>query len=66
MQKDKCIDKNLDLLNMTGLLLFMMLSRPQPNINERELAWIEESTDLGDFHGFFRDPNVKTLFVKSH
>ena len=50
---------------MTGLLLFMMLSRPQPNINERELAWIEESTDLGDFHGFFRDPNVKTLFVKS-
>ena len=48
---------------MGGLLLFMLYSRPQPNIERRDLAYIEESGDLNDFKGFFRDPNVKSLFV---
>ena len=65
VQKDKCIEKNLDMLNMTGLLLFMLLSRSKANIEEKDLAWLEESTDLGDFHGFFRDANVKAIFVRS-
>jgi hypothetical protein len=57
------IDKNWDVLTLSGLLLFMMLSRPKHNIAERELALIEDSTDLQDMNGFISDPNVKALFV---
>ena len=63
IQKEKFIDKNLDLTLMTGLLLFMLLSREAPNIEERDLAWIDESNDFSEFNGFFRDLNVKALFV---
>ena len=48
--------------SLTGLILFMLLSRPQPNIDERDLGWIEESTDFADFTGFFREPKVKALY----
>ena len=41
----------------------MLLSRPKPNIAERELALIDDSTDLQDMGGFISDPNVKALFV---
>lgn len=63
IEQQKCIDKNLDLTDLSGLLLLMLLSRDQPNIDQRDLAFIEESGDFGDFNGFFRDANVKTLFV---
>ncbi len=36
------IDKNMDVIDLCGLLLFMLLSRPKHNIAER----IEDSTDL--------------------
>lgn len=48
---------------MGGLLLFMMMSRTKSNIDQRDLAYLEESTDLNDFQGFIRDKNVKQLFV---
>jgi hypothetical protein len=63
IQKDKFIEKNLDVTVMCGLLLFMMLSREQPNIEEKDLAWIDESNDFSEFNGFFRDLSVKALFV---
>lgn len=44
---------------MGALLFFMLQSRAEPNIDKRDLAAIEESTDLFDFKGFFRNPNVK-------
>jgi hypothetical protein len=40
-----------------------LASRSQPNIDPKELAYIEESGDFSDFRGFFRDPKVKELFV---
>lgn len=49
--------------SMTGLLLFMLLSRPKPNINEQDLRWVEDSADFGDLGGFFKDSNVKSLLV---
>jgi hypothetical protein len=62
---DRTIDKSLDLLNLTGLLLFMLLSRPQPNIEAKDLAWIDESNDFTDLNGYFKDPHVKSLIVSS-
>ena len=59
------IDKNWDALTLTGLLLFMLLSRNKQNIAERELALIEDSTDLQEMNGFISDANVKALFVSS-
>ena len=50
---------------MGSLLLFMLLSRERPNIDQRDLAYLEESTDLNDFQGFIRDPKVKQIFVSS-
>jgi hypothetical protein len=41
----------------------MLLSREVPNIEERDLAWIDESNDFSEFNGFFRDLSVKGLFV---
>lgn len=65
IQKDKFIDKNLDMPTMNGLLLFMLLSRETANIEERDLAWIDESNgDFSEFAGFFRNPKVKSLFVR--
>lgn len=61
---EKYIPKDLDLSNMGGLLVVMLMSRAQPNIEQRDLAYIEESGDLNDFKGFFRDTNVKQLFVR--
>jgi len=46
---------------MTGLFVFMLLSRPQPNIEAKDLAWIDESNDFSDLNGYFKDSNVKTL-----
>lgn len=63
IMREKSIPKDLDLPTMGGLLLFMLYSRSQPNIDQRDLAQIEESIDLNDFKGFFRDPNVKALYV---
>jgi hypothetical protein len=40
---------------MASLGLFMIASRPQPNIDPKTLAYIEESGDFGEFTGFFRD-----------
>ena len=51
---------------LSGLLLFMLLSRSKPNIAERELALIEDSTDMQDMNGFISDPNVKAIFVRFH
>ncbi len=48
---------------MGGLLLFMLMSRIKPNIDQKDLAYIEESGDFSEFKGFFRDSNVKKLFV---
>lgn len=62
---EKYIPKDLELSNMGGLFVFMLKSRAQANIDQRELAYIEESGDLNDFKGFFRDPNVKQLFVRT-
>ena len=50
---------------MASLMLFMMVSREKPNIDQRDLAFLEESTDLNDFKGFIRDTSVKQLFVSS-
>ena len=50
-------------MTLSGLLLFMLLSRAKPNIAERELALIDDSTDMQDMNGFISDPNVKALFV---
>jgi hypothetical protein len=60
----RLIDKNWDVMTLSGLLLFMLLSRPKHNIAERELALIEDSTDLQDMNGFISDPNVKVIFVR--
>lgn len=61
--KLKTIDKNFDLLNLTGLLLFMLHSRAEPNIQAKDLALIEDSMDLADMNGYIRDKNVKALYV---
>ena len=65
MVNTRRIDKNWDALTLTGLLLFMLLSRNKQNIAERELALIEDSTDLQEMNGFISDANVKALFVSS-
>lgn len=59
--KDNSVDKSLDLTSLTGLFVFMLLSRPQPNIEAKDLAWIDESNDFSDLNGYFKDPNVKIL-----
>ena len=41
----------------------MLLSRPQPNIEAKDLAWIDESNDFTDLNGYFKDPHVKQLIV---
>jgi|LauGreDrversion4_2_1035121.scaffolds.fasta_scaffold656814_1 hypothetical protein len=43
---------------MTGMLIFMLMSRPQTNV---DMNSIDESTE--EITGFFKDPNVKKLFV---
>lgn len=63
IQKDKFIEKNLDVTVMCGLFLFMLLSREEPNIEEKDLAWIDESNDFSEFNGFFRDLTVRAIFV---
>jgi hypothetical protein len=40
---------------MSTLLMLMIGTRPQANIDQKDLAYIEESGDLSDFRGFFRD-----------
>jgi hypothetical protein len=50
---------------MCGLLLFMLLSRSEPNISEADLDWLEQSGGLEftmDANGFFKDQNVKAIF----
>lgn len=64
IESDKHLPKGLKLPLMGGLLLFMLMSREKPNIDQRDLAYIEESGDFGEFKGFFRDQNVKRLFVR--
>jgi hypothetical protein len=59
--KERTIDKNYDLTSLTGLFVFMLLSRPKPNIEAKDLAWIDESNDFSDLNGYFKDSNVKTM-----
>lgn len=57
--RQQTIPKGVDSTKLGSLLLFMMLSRERPNIDQRDLAYLEDSTDLNDFKGFIRDPKVK-------
>eukprot|EP00347_Sterkiella_histriomuscorum_P003092 403365623 len=62
IQTEMSIPKDLDPQMMASLMLFMLVSREKPNIDQRDLVFLEESTDLNDFKGFIRDTSVKQLF----
>jgi hypothetical protein len=41
VQKDKSVERSMEQKDMCGLLLFMLLSRHEPNISESDLDWLE-------------------------
>ena len=63
--RNKCLPKDLQANEMASLVLFMLVSRTSANIDPKELAYIEDSGDLSDFRGFFRDQKVKEIFVNN-
>ena len=46
-------DKEFDTIAKSALLLSVLQSRPESNVNTNVLNQLEESADLGDLQGFF-------------
>lgn len=61
VREDSAVDKSLDQQGLTGLLLFMLLSREKPNIDEESLRWLEASSDMMS-DGLISDQKVKKMF----
>ncbi|CDW71466.1 UNKNOWN [Stylonychia lemnae] len=62
IQQYRSIPNDKDVHELGGVLLFLMMSRLQRNIHEKDLVFLEDSADLNDFKGLFRDQFVKKLF----
>ena len=60
--KDNGIPKGLDLVQQGQTLLYMMQSRSKRNIAQAELNFIDKSSSISDFDGFFKDTQAKQLF----
>ena len=43
------------------MMLLLLHSREEPNVGKSELADIEDSIELGEFAGLFRNPAVKKM-----
>lgn len=52
---ENSIPNNLDMNDQGQTLLYMLYSRPKRNIGQAELDFIEKSTELDNFSGFFKD-----------
>lgn len=63
IKTSKSLRKNLLSQDLGKLMIYMLKSRSQPNIDQSSLSYIEESGEFNDLKSFFKEKIVKDIFV---